>query len=694
MPAPASHEENVRLSALAKCRILDTGPEETFDELARLAAQVTSCPLAMVSFVDRDRVWLKASIGLTRNEFPRDSAPCDAALASLLFTVEDAQLDPRFAAHPLVAGPPHARFYAGARLHSPEGEPIGALSVLDTRPRDLSENEAEALSIVAHAASAQVELRMLRDARLLKSEALLSSAQRISGIGCWEWDMRTNEITWSDAMYGIFKRPREFVPTLGNFMDSIHPDEHELMKERIADAIARGRTTFPEYRILWPDGTVRIVAATAELQRDRDGAPLRLTGALQDVTEQRRMEQERQQLATQMLRAQKLESLGVLSAGVAHDFNNLLVGMLGNSELAALDRRLAPETRKLIDQVIDAAEQAAGLTRQLLAYTGRRPFAMRNVDLGVHVRSLGSLLRASLPKGIRLHVDLSPQLPLVCADLDQLQQVTMNLILNAAEAYGQHEGEVHIRTFLEELETPRAHALTVPAPPRPGRYVVFEVCDRGCGMDARTLERIFEPFFSTKFTGRGLGLAAVLGIVRGHDAVLSVDTALGVGTTFRVSFPVFEQRSQPPRSEAPPLGVPQVDVLLDAGVLVVDDETRVRAVARAVLEGAQARVIEAENGEQALILFDRRGGEIDAVLLDVIMPGPDAASVLRKLRAVRPSLPVVLCSGYPEDEATRLLRELDGERSAFLEKPFSPLQLLAKLRGVLAGVAARRPLQP
>jgi signal transduction histidine kinase/CheY-like chemotaxis protein len=671
-----NHEEAARLSALWKCRILDTPTEKAFDELALLAARSCACPLALVSFVDSERVWIKAAIGSSRREYPRLAAPCASAIAHPRFAVSDLRADARFAAHPLVSEAPHARFYAAACIYSPDGQPIGALSVLDTQPRELSPAEIEALTALAGVTSAQVELHMLRDARLLKSEALLSAAQRIAGIGCWEWDMRTGEIQWSEEMFTIFKRTRDYVPELGGFMERLHPDERASMEAKIKDVMAHGRTTFPEYRIIWPDGSIRVLAVTAECQRDSDGSPLRLTGAVQDVTQQRRLEIERQQLSTQMLRTQKLESLGVLAAGVAHDFNNLLVGILGNAELAAQHAQSSPQIKELIEPVIEAAEQAAGLTRQLLAYTGRRSFQMRNVDLGTHVNGLSSLLRISLPKTTKLHLDLAPQLPEVCADLDQLQQVTMNLILNAAEANEGSESEVHVRTFLSEFSVPPSHTLTVPMSPRPGRYVVLEITDNGCGMDAGILERIFEPFFSTKFTGRGLGLAAVLGIVRGHDAVLSVDSTPGVGTTFRIYFSVFEKSKSTPAEQTAPLNDPHMTRLQQRGVLVVDDEPRVRAVARAVLEGAQMRVLEAEDGEQALTLFERRSGDIDIVLLDVVMPGPDAATIVRRLRAADPSLPIVLCSGYPEGEASRVLSALDGGRSAFLEKPFSPARLL------------------
>jgi signal transduction histidine kinase len=541
----SSQAEHARLSALSKCRILDTEEDEAFDQFTRLAAQLCACPMAMIAFVDRERVWLKSALGLSLRTFARRHAPCDAALGSALLSIEDASRDERFAAHPLVAQPPGVRFYAAARLHSPEGEPIGALAIMDVAPRKLGEREAQALRTLAENVSAQVELRVLRDPRLLRTEALLRAAHRIAGIGSWQWDMRSNELTWSAEMFTIFNRPRSHLPTLDDFMERVHPEDRAAVQERTAETLRGVRTRYPDYRVQWPDKTVRIVAATAELERDHEGKPIRLTGALQDVTEQRRSEVERQQLAIQMLRAQKLESLGLLAAGVAHDFNNLLVGLLGNAELALEDARLPSRPRQHIEQAIDAGSQAAALTRQLLAYTGRGPVSICKVDLDAHVRGLSSLLRASLPKTINLSCELAPRLPDIHADPDQLQQVTMNLILNAAEAYGSGgEGEVRIRTLLEVVEQPEeveqlaAHGFSAPGQLLPGSYVVFEVSDAGCGIPADTLERIFEPFYSTKFTGRGLGLAAVLGIVRGHGAFLSVDSEPRVGTTFRVYFPV------------------------------------------------------------------------------------------------------------------------------------------------------------
>jgi two-component system, cell cycle sensor histidine kinase and response regulator CckA len=500
-------------------------------------------------------------------------------------------------------------------------------------------------------------------------------------------------------MYGIFGLPRSYAPSLEGFMERLHPDDREMVGERTRITMEQGMTDFPEYRIVRPSGEVRVVEASAQLERDEQGRPWRLTGALFDVTERRRAEQERSELVLKMMHAQKLESLGVLSAGVAHDFNNLLVGILGNGELALGDPALTPATRTLLERVVEAALQAAGLTRQLLAYTGRSHVRMSELDLSSHVRRIGDLLRASVPRSIELELSLGRQLPAVRADPDQLQQVTMNLILNAAEAYGEGSGQVSVRTFVEQISERPRHDLSAPQPLSPGVYVVFQVEDHGNGMDASTLERVFDPFFSTKFTGRGLGLAAVLGIARSHHATVTVDTTPGVGTRFRVHFPALAnpaqgdtaERAHPGETQKAASGPseshsradPSTRPLAGYTALVIDDEQRVRAVERSVLTELGMHVIEATHGEEALELLRAHKGEIAIALLDLVMPGLDAAATLRGLRSIKPGLPVLVQSGYPEQEAARRLQEIDGELQ-FIAKPFSPRELGEKVCKLLS----------
>ena len=672
--------EQARLSAQLRGRSLGTAREREFDDLIRLAAAATDSPMAMLSFLDRDRLWLKAAYGLSQDWLPREHSFCEATIAAGQgFAVYDAASDPRFSRYVLVSGPTRVRAYAGTPLRDDEGT-FGALAVLDTKPRRLSREQLDRLEIVAGQVRALLELRRLRDARLLKSEALLSSATRVSGIGCWQWDLARGEVSWSNEMFDIFGLPRDTRPTLEAFRDCVHPDDRELVAERTALAIEGAMTEFPDYRVLRPNGEVRVVHSTSELERDDDGRPTLLTGVIHDVTDQRRAEEERKRFTMQLMHTQKLESLGVLSAGVAHDFNNLLVGILGNAELASADTSLSPHTRSLLARVTESASQAARLTRQLLAYTGRGHIELRRLDLSAHTAATVERARVSLPPLVKLSANLPKQVLALTADDEQLTQVTLNLIINAAESYQGRAGDVRVSAYRASIESEQTHDVITPTALVRGRYVVLEVSDDGDGMSSATLERIFEPFFSTKFTGRGLGLAAVVGIAGSHRAVLTVDSRVGRGSRFRVYFPALEQATSAHAAPAPEAG--SSHALSGRTVLIVDDEARVRLLERRVLEEVGARILEAENGDRALEIMQQNPGRVHLVLLDLVMPGLDSASTLHALRALQPDLPIVIQSGYPEYEVLRRMQEAFGKVD-FLQKPFSPNTLLAKLTPLL-----------
>lgn len=676
--------ELARLDALARSHILDTPAEPEFDDLVRLAAAATRCPVAMLCFVDEHRLWFKATYGIDTRELPRGGSACTLAIDSEQpYVVPDVTKDPRVAHHPLVVEPPHARAYAAVRLLDGE-HALGTLAVLDTQPRQFTQEQLALLQALARTAIALLDRRRLRETRLLRSEAMLLSATRISGIGCWQWNMETGEITWSDETRTIFGMPDDFQPSLTCFEERLHPDDRAIVAERTRLTLEGKMTTFPDYRILRPTGETRIVQATAELERDHSGRPILLTGALLDITDRRRVEEESKQLAMQVMHGQKLESLGVLAAGVAHDFNNLLVGMLGNAELVAVDPALSGDSRELIGHVVEAASQAAGLTRQLLAYTGRGHIETAEVDLSALVTPIVEILRASIPKSVVLTAALPARLPAIRADADQLQQVAMNLIMNSAEAYGSASGEVRIRTFAALVEGPERHDLTAPTSLSPGPYVVLEVMDRGGGMTRATLDRVFEPFFTTKFTGRGLGLAAVLGIARSHGAVLTVDSEPGHGSRFRVHLPALDHL--PLEQAAPTRPRSDAEALRGRTVLLVDDEPRVRALERRVLCDAGMNVLEASDGAEAISLLQRHEHLVDVVVLDLVMPGLDSATTLRRLRGLRSDLPALVQSGYPEEEATARMQEIVG-KLAFLQKPFSPKALVARLSDLLRSVA-------
>ena len=371
---------------------------------------------------------------------------------------------------------------------------------------------------------------------------------------------------------------------------------------------------------------------------------------------------------------QKLESIGVLAGGIAHDFNNLLHVVLGNADLARLHIADDSEAREHLDEVVRATQRAAELTQQLLAYSGRGEVESLHLDLSSEVREMATLLRTAISKQATLVWDLTNDLPAVCGDPAQIRQVVMNLITNASDALGEAAGTITLRTGTErDAEAGEDGPLAV----------FLEVADTGCGMDSSTLQRIFDPFFSTKFTGRGLGLAAVVGIVESHHGRVRIKTAPGEGSTFKVSFPgVDESADRAPRRNS------RVGWRGQGTVLVVEDEEGVREVVSRMLQRLGFQVLEAGNGIEALEVVEQHDGILTAVLLDLSMPRMGGQETLSHLRERTPDLPIVLMSGYTEqDVAAKILSSTSGA-VGFLQKPFLPDDLSRMLRHVSETAAA------
>ena len=424
-----------------------------------------------------------------------------------------------------------------------------------------------------------------------------------------------------------------------------------------------------EFELLFEDGaSVNLLGDAVPMPGD-DGRPRGAVGVFVDITGVKRAE-------ARLREAQKLESLGLLAGGVAHDFNNLLVGVIGNASLA--QEMLAPDhpAIELLAGVLKAGEQAAHLTRQMLAYAGKGRFLVEALDLSALVSEMSGLVRPSISKKIALHLDLEQFLPPIQADRGQIQQVFMNLAINAAEAIGSHEGRITVATGIQDVDDRYLRLHPEAAELRPGKYVSLAVRDTGCGMDDATRAKVFDPFFSTKFTGRGLGLAAVAGILRGHKGAISVESALGKGTCFTVLFAAAEgvaaQRHVAARNAA----------LQGSGVvLVVDDEKPVRELVRRVLERNGYTVLLAESGLAAVDLLKRHPGAIALVVLDLSMPRMGGDEALPELRKIRPEIKVLVSSGYSESETMTLFK---GQRvSGFIQKPYTGADLAEKVKACL-----------
>ncbi len=451
--------------------------------------------------------------------------------------------------------------------------------------------------------------------------------------------------------------------------------DHERNTRELERCMSTGFTRHLELDYVCPDGRILPVEINARLLDDSGGR--RIIALCRDISDRRAAEMERKRIERKLQETQKLESLGVLAGGIAHDFNNLLTGILGNASLVSMD--LPPDSPVLssIEQIEIAASRAADLCQQMLAYSGKGRFVVRSLDLNRIIAETTELLRISISKKATLTLDLAHELPAVQADATQFRQIVMNLVVNASEALGERGGVIRLSTGAVHAgpETFSEAHLGPDLPP--GDYVFLEVVDNGCGMDPDVRARIFDPFFTTKFTGRGLGLAAVLGIVRGHRGALQVETEPGRGTTFRVLLPAVEGaaevtgRSLAAKTEWRGSGI----------VLVVDDEATVRAATSQLLRSLGFEVRLAVDGVEGVEIFRAAPQAFALVLLDLTMPRLGGGGVYEVVRALHPTVPVVLMSGYNEGEVAE--RFGDDGPAAFLQKPFDLPRLREKLVAVL-----------
>ncbi|HJW73201.1 MAG TPA: PAS domain S-box protein [Geothrix sp.] len=456
------------------------------------------------------------------------------------------------------------------------------------------------------------------------------------------------------------------------FVDLIHPEDLTRLEEEIAEREANGVFHYEQqYRLRTASGEYRwfydFTAAAEAGPR-----PKRFLGYLLDITDRHRSEEA-------LRHAQKLESLGILAGGIAHDFNNLLTVVLGNLNLAQMSMDERAPAHPFLRKTEAAVLRATELTRQMLAYSGRGAFQVEPRNLNGIVKDVTHLLEVSIPKKVELHFDLAPALPSINADGAQIQQVVMNLVTNASDAIGDQEGAIHLRTRTVDLEPSQLQMDFSAAPLAPGRFVILEVEDTGMGMSAEVKSRIFDPFFTTKARGRGLGLSAMLGILRGHGGGLQISSEVGKGSTFRLYFPA---------SEAPQNPFDAFDETLQRGrlkgrVLVVDDEALIIETLQSALEVMGLEVLTAADGLEALVRFGEENENLSLVIMDLTMPRMDGREAFENMREMNPRVPIVLSSGYMERDS---LQSLAGSPpDGFIQKPYQMSVLEDMLHRLLGG---------
>jgi len=446
---------------------------------------------------------------------------------------------------------------------------------------------------------------------------------------------------------------------------------------QIANVMRTEKAIRVDDEVFWrADGSSFAVSYNATPVRNDAGDVVGIIVSFLDISAQLVAENEREQMRKQVEHTQRLESLGVLAGGIAHDFNNLLTSVIGNADMALHHLPATSPAVKHIHGIHKASASAADLCGQMLAYSGKSMRVMEALNISELVRDMGELLAVSISKHIEVNEKLANPIRLIDADNIQVQQIVMNLIINANEAIGSQEGKITLTTGVIDVNQDFLQGCYANANTESGSYVFFEVHDDGCGMDNATIERIFEPFFTTKFTGRGLGMSAVLGIVRTHGGAMKIDSAIAQGTCIRVLFPALDSESALLPYQQDRLENIKIDTSQHGGlVLVVDDEESLRTIAGMMFEDMGYEVLLAEDGLQALQVFAQHIDDIDLVLLDLTMPKMGGEACMEALQQLRSDVPILISSGYSEAQCAKFKN--------FLQKPYSTTALQEKVREML-----------
>ncbi|QDG51610.1 response regulator [Persicimonas caeni] len=700
-PIPPSESE--RLEALRALDILDTEAERNFDDLVELASFICDVPIALCSLVDEDRQWFKACVGLDVTETSRDVSFCGHAINQYEpFIVEDAHQDERFRHNPLVVGEPHIRFYAGFPLVLDDDLPLGTLCIIDTRPRTLTPRQLEAMQALQRQMQDQLRLRaeLRRSERVCKElgehvSDLTETSQKLSERGeaalrQLSIARRHNEvlveesndpILFFDEDGCILDANQRTLDALGytldqlrgaRFIDVLRPDCTEDALGCFEQAL-RGAPSSVEVVVLTSDD--RELYGVASARRIELGDSLVVQSIFRDHTEQRHARDELESTRRQLWQAQKFDSLGRLASGVAHDFNNMLSVITTCAEFLLQDLDQADPRRQDVTDIAEAAKQSAGLTRQLLAFSRSQRLDARVTCLDMLVGRPEKLFRRLVDASVDLEVELGAGALEVFVDPGQIEQVLVNLLINARDAL---EDDGNIR-----VETRRARVFADdPAARPPGVYGVITVRDDGIGMDAPTLDKVFEPFFTTKAEGEGtgLGLATAHGIVAQSGGFIEVDSTPGEGSEFRVWLP--EATEEQCRMTPVERRLPEQPVDIDVTVLLVEEHPLVRRSTQRCLERMGVEVYVAKDGAQALELWQAHQDEIAALISDIRIPATDGVGILTQLRAEEPALPAILLTGHAE---TMWADEWKDASTLVLRKPTTPQRLLSVLSSMLVG---------
>jgi CheY-like chemotaxis protein len=507
---------------------------------------------------------------------------------------------------------------------------------------------------------------------LKTSERRLIRAQSIAKVGNWEWVRETGKASFSNEAKRILRLSSPEESSFKSFINRVHDQDRQMFKDALKTALEHSGSFSIDHQIALPDGETFYVHTEAEVVRKSDGAPLLMEGTILDISERKIAEAEKLELERRFWQAQRLESLGMLAGGIAHDFNNILSAIIGHCFIAKTN---PDQINNHIFQIENSAEHAAELCRMMITYAGKTKLSKSQVNISELVNEIINMLKSTIKQNVEIKTTIQPDIPYIEADASQIKQVVMNLLINAAEAIGWEQGEIHLSLAIKSF-TPDQLAKDYFGKPIPdGDYLCLEITDNGCGMEDETIYRIFEPFYTTKSTGRGLGMSAVLGIISAHDSALQIFSKPGKGTTFKVYLPILDSHDVPVKSTQEAGSIPWRG---NGEILLADDNDSVRLGASAMLQFLGFTVLQASNGMEALGLYQDNAADIVLVLSDLDMPLMNGYELLLKLRKINPALPIIISTGY---EDTDLIDQNDSV--VLLKKPFFVEQLREVLKSIL-----------
>ncbi|MEH2370636.1 hybrid sensor histidine kinase/response regulator [Nostoc sp.] len=695
------NKESARLEALHQYQILDTPPEEAFDDLAFLATQICNTPIALINLIDANRQWFKAKVGLDVPEMPRNKGFASICMESgEVLIIPDTLADKRFATNPLVTSAEFgARFYAGVPLLAPGGEAIGTLCIVDRVPHQINPQQVEALQTLSRMivrqlenrrnlvelASIKQEYKQVQEA-LHQSESILDSCKQVEqqiheqavlldlvSDAIFVQDLSNKILLWNKKAEELYGWKSE--EAIGKHFDELLSTEALAQYLEIYQTVLKNGFWQGELHKTSKSGKKLIVESRWMLLEDEHSQVKSILTIDSDITQKKQLEK-------QALRAQRMESIGTLASGIAHDLNNVLSPILMSVHLLKAKNR-EPQINQMLSIIESNAKRGADLVKQVLSFArgiegdiqGQNATPQHTVLQVKHlILEIQQIILQTFPKSITVYTEIQEELLPICADSTQLHQVLINLCLNARDAM-LTGGTLTISVeniWIDEIYASMHIGAKV------GAYIALTVADTGLGISKEILDRIFEPFFTTKELGKGtgLGLSTVISIIKEHNGFITVSSCVGEGTKFQVYLPAVNQ--------VPIQFLQDIEIPTGSGecILVVDDETAIQEITKTSLENYNYTAIIAGDGMEALAIYTEHQEKISAAIIDIMMSKMDGATTIRTLQDINPLLPIIAVSGLVTSEQVPL--DKTAEYTAFLSKPYTTQELLKTLHAVIS----------